>query len=158
MKPKVAGIVGELKKRYKAPLAKASRALEKDYVNGRLKEGAKPLFDTPFEPNIFLFQKWAYRVGKGWYGFSLDDIPRVWVYMLNDFLVWVESQCPDFEIHQIKTKVGGLHFYIENHCENVGVNEVVRSEITKLEKLMFHENLIYPGLFCPLKPKGRKSK
>jgi len=155
MKRKTIEIVEELKKKYKAPLAKASRALKNDYVDGRLKEGAEPLFSTPFEPNIFLFQKWAYRVGKGWYGFALDDIPRVWVRILNDFLAWVELQCPDFEIHQIKSKFGGVYVHIETHCKNEGVNQLVRSEISKLQALMFHKKLIYSGLISPLKSSKR---
>jgi len=151
-----AGIVEALKKKYQAPLVEARRALKEDYVAGELKKGA--VAALPLEPNRYLLQKWAHRVGNGWYGFSLSNIPGVWVYMLDDFLAWVESQCPDFEIHQIKTKFGGLRFYIDTHCRNTGVNTVVSTEITKLEKLMFHENLIYASLFCPIKPKERKPK
>ncbi len=159
MKTSKSGIVEALKKENKASLAEARRSLKEDYFNG----GPKPRVKASglrIEPNIYLFQKWAYRVGKGWYGFDLSDIPNVWVHMLNDFLAWVESQCPDFEILQIKTKFGGLRFYIDTHCKNAVVNEVVRSEIAQLEKLMFHKNLIFGNVRPPirLKLKRRKAK
>ncbi len=159
MKTKRSGIVEALKKENKVPLAEARRALKEDYVNGGPKRGAK-LSGLPMEPNLYLFEKWAYRVGKGWYGFALSDIPNVWVFMLDSFLTWVESQCPDFKILQIKTKFGGLRFYIETHCKDADVNEVVRSEIAKLEKLMFHKNLIFGNVKPPyrLKLMWRKAK
>jgi hypothetical protein len=159
MKPKKSGIVEALKKENKASLAEARRSLKEDYVNGGPKPGAK-LSGSPMEPNLYLFQKWAYRVGKGWYGFDLSDIPNVWVFMLDTFLAWVELQCPDFEILQIKTKFGGLRFYINTHCNDVGVNEIVRAEIAKLEKLMFHKNLIFGNVRPPyrLKLMWRKTK
>jgi hypothetical protein len=80
--------------------------------------------------------------------------------MLDAFIAWVESQCPDFEILQIKTKFGGLRFYIDTHCKNTVANEVVRFEIAKLEKLMFHKNLIFGNVRPPyrLKLKRRKAK
>jgi len=152
MKTTKSGIVEALKKENIALLAEARRALKADYVNGGPKPGAR-LSGLPMEPNIYLFQKWAYRVGKGWYGFALSDIPNVWVYMLDAFLAWVESQCPDFKILQIKTKFGGLRFYIETHCNDAGVNKVVQAEIAKLEKLMFHKNLIFGNVRPPYRLK-----
>ena len=125
MKPEKSGIVERLKRKHAEGLARANT-----------QNGAEL-----FSADISLFQKWAYRVGKGWYGFSLGDIPSVWCNILDDFLVWVESQCPDFEIHQIKMKVGELRFYIETHCDDVVVNEKMRSEISKLEALLHHEHL-----------------
>jgi len=159
MKTSKSGIVEALKKENRASLAEALRTLKEDYVNGKPKPGAK-LSGLPMEPNLYLFQKWAYRVGKGWYGFDLSAIPNVWIYMLDAFIAWVESQCPDFEILQIKTKFGGLRFYIDTHCKNAVVNEVIRSEIAKLEKLMFHKNLIFGNVRPPyrLKLKRRKAK
>ena len=157
MKISKSGIVKALKKENKASLAEARRMLKDDYINGRPKPGAK-LSGLPMEPNLYLFQKWAYRVGKGWYGFDLSAIPNVWVFMLSQFLTWVESQCPDFKILQIKTKFGGLRFYIETHCDDAAVNEVVRSEIAKLEKLMFHKNLIFGDVRPPYRLKLMKRK
>jgi len=56
--------------------------------------------------------------------------------------LWVESQCPDFEILQVKVKVGGLRFYVETNSKDPAVDKRVRFEIKKLERLLRHENLI----------------
>ena len=89
-----------------------------------------------YTSDILLFYKWAYRVGKGWYGFALGNLPRVWTDMLDEFLIWLEKQCPDFEIHQIKMKLGGLRFYVGTKTEFVIPDEKIRCEISKLEKLL----------------------
>jgi hypothetical protein len=137
MKAKKSGIVEELIGKYKARLARAHEKLENEYERGRPILGCES-----YCANTYLFQKWAYRVGKGWYGFSVDDIPQEWAVMINDFLAWVETQCPDFEIHQIKIKCGRLCVYVETKCGDKAVNESVHSEIRKLESLLCHEHLI----------------
>ena len=142
MRIKPTAILAVLKKKYRVQLAEAKRALDEDYYNGRPKVRAK-LSGPRLEPNLYLFQKWAYRVGKGWYGFSLGPIPDAWTNLLDKFLVWLESQCPDFQIHQIKTKFGRLCLYIETNCPDAKMKAMVAAEIAKLERLMFHENLIF---------------
>ena len=129
-------MVEELKEKYKKRLAHADGQLEKEHVKGRPKKGSES-----FRVDVSLFQKWAYRVRKEWYGFNLGDIPCAWGDVLNDFLVWVESKCPDFEILQIKMKFGGLRFYIDTHSKDAAVNKRVHSEISKLEALLRHEKL-----------------
>jgi hypothetical protein len=118
-------------------LARAAERLDKEYVSGRPKNGPELL-----NADIILFQTWAYRVGKGWYGFSLGHIPRAWAEFLNDFLFWVESQCPDFEIRQIKMKVGRLKCHLLLNCGDEIVRKNVQSEISKLEALLRHKNLV----------------
>lgn len=93
-------------------------------------------------PNVYLFQKWAYRVGKNWYGFSLDDAPFIWGLIIDKFLEEVEKECPDFEIHQIKLKFGGLRFYVQLNVNEAKEN-FIQKEIDKLEDLLFTESLIY---------------
>ena len=83
-----------------------------------------------------MFQKWAYRVGKGWYGFALGNIPRVWTEVLDDFLCRLEIQCPDFEIHQIKMKGGGVRIYLGTKNNFVIPDEHIRSEIFELQHLL----------------------
>ena len=131
------GIVQELKEKHKVRLARAQEQLANEYDRGRPIPGSEP-----YCANTYLFQKWAYRVGKGWYGFSLDDIPHGWAIFINDFLAWLESQCPDFEIHQIKITWGGLHCSIETKCEDKEINELVCSEICKLESFLHHDHLV----------------
>ena len=86
--------------------------------------------------DVLLFSKWAYRVGKRWYGFDLGNVPRVWTDVLDEFLCWLEIQCPDFEIHQVKIKLGTLRFYMNTRTDIESINEEVRFEISQLRKLL----------------------
>jgi hypothetical protein len=138
MKTKKSGIVTELKARYKERLSRAVEQLAKDYAKGRHKNGREY-----FWVDVELFHIWAYRVRRDWYGFALGNVPYVWKDILNDFLLWLQSQCPDFEILQAKVKMGGLRLYIETNSQNSTVNKKVRIEIQKLETLLSHENLRY---------------
>jgi hypothetical protein len=127
MKTKKSSIVAELKDKHKERLGRASRELKKDKRLGN---------QCLHSPDVLLFSKWAYRVGKGWYGFDLGDVPRVWGDVLDDFLSWLETQCPDFEIHQIKIKVGRLRVYIGTKTRLFIPDEKIRSEISRLEDLL----------------------
>ena len=135
MKREKLGIVEALKIKHRASLARANKILEARQVGSQ-----PPAGSIPFSSDIFLFQKWAYRVGKGWYGFDLGDIPRAWADVLDDFLAWMESQCPDFEIRQIKIKFGGLRFYIDTKCPREAINTMVQSEIAQLQDLLKHDH------------------
>jgi len=117
-------------------LARAAEQLAKDYVKGRHKSGREY-----FWVDVELFHIWAYRVRRDWYGFALGNVPYVWKDMLNDFLLWLQSQCPDFEILQVKVKMRGLRLYIETNSQDSAVNKRVRIEIKKLEALLSLENL-----------------
>ena len=90
MKTKNPGIVDGLREKHRARLARAQQELKEDEKRMR--------GQCSYISDLLLFWKWAYRVGKGWYGFNLGHIPPVWTDMLDDFLSWLESQCPDFEI------------------------------------------------------------
>ena len=86
--------------------------------------------------DVTLFSKWAYRVGKGWYGFNLGDVPRVWTDVLDEFLSWLETECPDFEIHQVKIKGRGVRIYLGTKTHLFIPDEEIRSEITQLQNLL----------------------
>ena len=135
MKREKLGIVEALKIKHRAGLARANQMLEACPAGSQ-----PPARFILFSSDIFLFQKWAYRVGKGWHGFDLGDVPRVWADLLNDFLAWVESQCPDFEILQIKMKCGGLRFYIDAKIVDEVLQQRVGSEINQLEILLRHDH------------------
>ena len=126
MKRMKTGIVDELKEKHKEALARAQKELK----HGR------PKLRANYDSDVILFMKWAYRVGKGWYGFSLGHIPPVWTDVLDDFLSWLETQCPDFEIHQIKKKFGSLRFYVCTKTNLVIPDEKIRAEISQLENLL----------------------
>jgi len=129
MKPKQAGIVDELKEKHKEPLARAQQELKKRTATpGTVRDSGIS--------DWLLFSKWAYRVGKGWYGFDLGDVPCVWTDVLDEFLSWVETQCPDFEIHQTRIKFGSLRFYIGTKTDLFIPDEKIRSEISQLQNLL----------------------
>jgi hypothetical protein len=128
MKTKQSGIVEELKEKHKKRLARAQQELKEDEKR-MLEQGS-------YISDLLLFWKWAYRVGKGWYGFNLGHIPPVWTKMLDEFLCWLEIQCPDFEIHQIKMKLGSLRIYLGTKTDFIIPDENIRSEISKLQNLL----------------------
>jgi hypothetical protein len=128
MKTKILGIVGELMAKHQKRLARAQLELKAD--KKRMRGRCSNVSD------LLLFSKWAYRVGKGWYGFNLGHIPPVWTEMLDEFLSWLEIQRPDFEIHQIKIKSGGVRIYLGTKTDFVIPDENIRSEIFQLQNLL----------------------
>ncbi len=119
MNAKKTSIVDELSEKYKEGLARAQKELKK----GRPKLGAS------YESDVMLFMKWAYRVGKGWYGFSLGNVPRVWTDVLDEFFEWMENQRPDFEIHQVKMKFRSMRIYLGTKCDMFIPDKSIRAEI-----------------------------
>ena len=128
MKTKKSSIVEELKEKYKAGLARAQQEMQENV----------PLTCAQFgdESDLILFSKWAYRVAKDWYGFSLGPIPYVWTKILDNFLSWVEAQCPDFEIHQIKIKGRGIRIYLGTKTDFMIPDENIRLAISQLQDLL----------------------
>lgn len=89
-------------------------------------------------PDVYMFTHWAYKIPQGWYGFSLgNEVPMAWAYTIDKFLEEVNKECPNFEIHQIKLKWGGLRCYLGN------INESVQKEVDKLEELLYDDSLVY---------------
>ncbi len=125
---KAAGhIVEQLAKKYRIPLARAQQELKRNRV--------KQQYDLAAGADLNLFLKWAHRVGKGWYGFDLGRIPPVWTNMLHDFFVWLETACPDFEIHQVKMKGCGMRIYLGTKKDLFIPHESIRSEIQQLQNI-----------------------
>ena len=131
-------VVQEIINREPERWASCQKYLEATYQKGN-RIGPPPVCNV----DIRLFMKWAYRVEKGWYGFSMGDVPYYWGDIISQFLSWVETQCPDFKIHQIKLKFGGLRFYIDTATKDEVINKKVDAEISALENHLCHANLIY---------------
>ena len=129
MKTKKSGIVEELKAKHKKRLAQAQQELKRQMAT-------PGTGSDRYISDILMFSKWAYRVGKGWYGFNLGDVPRVWTDVLDEFLCWLEIQCPDFEIQQIKMKIGSVRVYVDPKTNDKALNEAVRAECWKLTGLL----------------------
>jgi len=98
-------------------------------------------------PTIYLFQKWAYRVKKDWYGFSLGNAPFEWATEIDEFLEWVEANFPDFKILQIKLKMGGLRCYLDLGLPDTLIHDSLLKEYNsrrlELENKLFTKRLIY---------------
>lgn len=116
-------IISDLKKKYQSRLTKA--------------ECPRKLDD--FNPTIYLFHKWSHKVPKGWYGFDLSNVPYVWGMIIDGFLEYIDKETSgEFEIHQIKLKMGGLRFYVGG-VSNMGL----RKDIEELEDWLSDSRLIY---------------
>jgi len=104
--------------------------------------------DCGFSSDIILFQKWAYRVEKGWYGFALSDAPNSWAIIIDEFLAELEKSMPKFKIHQIKLKFGGLRFYVclYDELEDASRVDSVQADIIFEEILELQEWLESPSL------------
>lgn len=94
-------------------------------------------------PDLYLFSRWAYKVGKGWYGFALETAPMAWAMIIDEFLTELEKEAPDFEIHQIKLKFGGVRFYVELNLKDAAQCKEIEEEIVVLESKLFNQGLIY---------------
>mgnify|MGYP001610351200 FL=1 len=119
----------------------------KPYKDQLLKIGYKSVDNGNLNPDVYLFQKWHHKVEKNWYGFSLGNVPFVWALIIDRFLEELEKGCPDFKIHQIKLKMGGLRFYVSlsNDDSKIPKEEyiIINEEIHNLEDLLFDQALIY---------------
>ena len=122
---------------------KTLEEIVKPYKDQLSKIDYKNIDNGNLNPDTFLFQKWAYRVPKDWYGFSLGNVPFVWALIIDDFLKEIEKECPDFEIHQIKLKYGGLRFHLNLNSKDDKIINKINTEIYKLEELLFNYDLIY---------------
>ena len=62
-----------------------------------------------------LCEKYAKHIPKGWYGFSIGQpTPPNWFKVIDKVVALMVDNDPDFEIHQIKMKFGGICFYVES--------------------------------------------
>lgn len=88
---------------------------------------------------LFLQEKWARYIKKGWYGFMGlgSPTPLSWMYAIDDFLKYAQEKCPDFKILQVKVKRGAAVLYLE------GLSKDVERELEELCYEMSDENLIY---------------
>lgn len=101
----------------------------------------KKIDNGNLNPDTFLFQNWHHKIEKGWYGFSLGKVPFIWAIILDEFLSDLDEETKgDFKILQIKLKYGGLRAYLNYNGEKF---PNIQSEVDKLEKALFHKDLIY---------------
>ena len=91
-------------------------------------------------------EKWREHVGKGWYGFDMGWAPDNWFKIIDEFLDQIKQVDPDFQIHQIKIKFGGIRIYLGfsgKITEDKSIYSYVNQQVSILEHELFHESLIY---------------
>ena len=89
--------------------------LPKDYKNVYSFIRAYPEFGKDFKSSIEdsdLNEKYSKNIPKGWYGFDVGTpIVPAWMEIIDKIVALCVETDPDFEIHQIKLKFGGIRFY-----------------------------------------------
>lgn len=96
-----------------------------------------PEFKDSAEKSEFLQQKYESRIPSGWYGIDAYSWPINWLNALEEFLAELEKDSPDFEIHQVKLKLGSGRIHLAN------LSEQAYNSVDLLEEAMQDENLIY---------------
>jgi hypothetical protein len=95
-----------------------------------------------YNPEItdrYLNEKYGDYVPHGWYGFDIGTpiIPN-WMNILDEIVELCIENDPDFEIHQIKLKFGGICFYVHSEV----IEDIHEIEMRIGDKL-FDVALIY---------------
>lgn len=110
------------------------------------KHDAKNLDEGTDSEAESLRQKWDSHRDKPHYGFDLYRAPSSWFKIIDDFLGQIKKVDPDFKIQQIKTKFGGVRFYVSFSSvvrDDPKLSSYIRMQIEILERELFHESLIY---------------
>jgi len=103
---------------------------------------AYPEFRKDFEPekdDSYLIRRYRDHIPKGWYGFDIGSpIVPVWSTIIEQIVDVCLEADPNFEIHQIKIKFGGILFYV--HSETI---EDVHEVESLIGTMLFDRALIY---------------
>ncbi len=60
-------------------------------------------------------EKYKNNITKGYYGFATNSyMPKCWTEIIDDLIELFITNDPNFEIHQIKVKFGGIRFYVNS--------------------------------------------
>src|ERR1035437_966885 len=78
-----------------------------------------PEFSKDFKSSIEdsdLNTKYSKHIPKGWYGFDIGTpIVPEWMEIIDKIVALCIEIDPEFEIHQIKIKFGGIRFYVHSN-------------------------------------------
>jgi hypothetical protein len=86
-----------------------------------------------------LNQKYADYIPHGWYGFDIGTpIVPEWMEIIDKIVELCIENDPDFEIHQIKLKFGGIRFYVYSQ-----IIEDIHEVEMRIEDKLFDAALIY---------------
>ena len=86
------------------------------------------------------FNKWNNIVPDEWKsnGIKLEDVPLIWLKVLDKVLKYLLTIQPTLKIFQIKIKFGGLRLYT-----NGDFDEPIEKELNHLEYILYDKKLIY---------------
>ena len=84
----------------------------------------------------YFIEKYRKNITIGHYGFATAFIPENWANIIDDILELCLTNDPNFQINQIKTKFGGVRFYVSSK---------VIDDLYEIEKFM-SEKLYSPYL------------
>jgi hypothetical protein len=89
--------------------------LPKDFKNVYMFLRKYPEFGKDFKSEIEdsdLLKKYRKQIPRGWYGFDIGTpiVPQ-WMEIIDKIVEACVTVDPEFEIHQIKLKFGGICFY-----------------------------------------------
>lgn len=102
-------------------------------------EQEKHYFSDPTLTDSYLFDKYRKHIPKGWYGFNIGTpIIPAWCEIIDKILAICIANDPDFEIHQIKLKYGGIRFYVGSEVIE-DINEVA----SLIDSTLYDKALIY---------------
>jgi hypothetical protein len=89
--------------------------------------------------DTYLNEKYADYIPHGWYGFDVGTpIISIWMDILDEIVELCTEADPDFEIHQIKLKFGGIRFYVYSE-----IIEDIHNVEMHIEDKLFDTALIY---------------
>jgi hypothetical protein len=114
-----------------------------EYMNVYQYRDAHPIIEEDFShPEIndsYLFEKYKNNIPVGWYGFSIGEpTPKNWLVVIDKIVKLCVTADPQFEIHQIKMKFGGICFYVES--KNI---DDIYDVCSLIENTLFNDKLIY---------------
>jgi len=91
-----------------------------------------------------LLEKWKNHIPQGWYGFAIGrPCPDSWFYVIDEFLDYLLTIDPNFEIYQIKMKFGGICFYVRVESDDEEKQEFINLQLNRLQYELFDKKLIY---------------
>lgn len=81
--------------------------------------------------NQFYNEKYKNNITKGYYGFDINILPENWLNIIDELLELFIKNDPEFEIHQIKIKFGGVRFYVVSKVieDLFEINELIESKL-----------------------------
>ena len=101
-----------------------------------------PEFSKDFKSTIDdsdLNTKYRKYIPNGWYGFDIGTpIVPIWVEIVDKVIEECVAVDPNFEIHQVKLKFGGIRFYVHSDV----IEDLFEAELF-VEKKLFDRALIY---------------